>query len=166
MAISQLRQLGHWATGLPDAPAPPLWAGCHQVRPPNRRSSKGRLINAVERPISTKSTVAPQYRPQLALATKEIGLVQRRSPGPSPKARQAAWRAPVALLKATAWGDRKHQRELFRTPAPGPCVRKSPRKQSSTAFSSAGDGLPPVGQPCLLAHRNQRPCQYLVMARL
>lgn len=39
--------------------------------------------------MSTKSTFAPQYKAQLTEATKVIGDVQRMSPGPRFKARQA-----------------------------------------------------------------------------
>ena len=52
--------------------------------------------------ISTKSTSAPQYKAQLAEATKEIGLVQYKSPGPSPNAKQAICNHDVAELQATA----------------------------------------------------------------
>ena len=31
--------------------------------------------------MSTKSTFAPQYKPQFELATKVLGTVQRKSPG-------------------------------------------------------------------------------------
>ena len=49
--------------------------------------------------MSTKSTCAPQYKPQLAEATKVIGVVHSQSPGPSPKATQARCRADVALFR-------------------------------------------------------------------
>jgi hypothetical protein len=52
--------------------------------------------------ISTKSTSAPQYRAQFALATKVIGLVQTKSPGPTPSAMHAKCNAEVALFTAVA----------------------------------------------------------------
>ena len=78
--------------------------------------------------MSTKSTSAPQYKAQLAEATKVMGLVHKRSPGPKPKAKQAKCSAEVALVVATAccaW-------QYFATAASklgttGPCVKKSER---------------------------------------
>ena len=52
--------------------------------------------------ISTKSTLAPQYLTQLALATKEIGDVHTISPFPTPNAKQLKWSALVALTTAAA----------------------------------------------------------------
>ena len=52
--------------------------------------------------ISTKSTLAPQYKAQFAEATNVIGDVQTQSLGPTPNAKQAIWRADVALFTATA----------------------------------------------------------------
>ena len=53
--------------------------------------------------MSTKSTDAPQYRAQFALAAKVIALVQTASPGPTPSAKQAMCSAEVPLLTAMAW---------------------------------------------------------------
>src|SRR5260221_1279258 len=64
--------------------------------------SDATLIFQVTESISTKSTSAPQYRPQLADATKVLGTVQRRSPGPRFRAIQARWSADVALVTAIA----------------------------------------------------------------
>jgi hypothetical protein len=52
--------------------------------------------------MSTKSTCAPQYKPQLELAAKVVGVVHSQSPGPRPRARHATCSALVALLTATA----------------------------------------------------------------
>ena len=49
----------------------------------------------VDGSISTKSTSAPQYLPQLADAVKVIGDVQRISPLPNPVARQEICKAAV-----------------------------------------------------------------------
>ena len=48
--------------------------------------------------ISTKSTSAPQYKAQLAVATKVLADVQTKSPFFTPKEKHAAWSALVALL--------------------------------------------------------------------
>ena len=55
----------------------------------------------VEGFISTKSIFAPQYKAQLAEATKDIGEVQTISFWDIPRARQDKCRALVALLTAT-----------------------------------------------------------------
>ena len=52
--------------------------------------------------ISTKSTLAPQYKAQFEEATKVFGAVQRISPSFISSARHAKWRADVALFAATA----------------------------------------------------------------
>ena len=52
--------------------------------------------------ISTKSTLAPQYSAQLALATNELVHVHTISPLPTPKAKQDMCSALVALLKVVA----------------------------------------------------------------
>src|SRR5262249_10549560 len=59
------------------------------------------LMLYVRGSTSTKSTSAPQYKPQLAEATNEFGDVQSRSPGPRSSARHATWSADVAELTAT-----------------------------------------------------------------
>ena len=53
--------------------------------------------------MSTKSTSAPQYKAQFADATKVIGVVQTKSPFPTPNVKQAIWRALVALFTAKAY---------------------------------------------------------------
>ena len=50
--------------------------------------------------ISTKSTLALQYNPQLADATKVIEEVQSQSPSSSPRAKHAICKALVALFTA------------------------------------------------------------------
>src|ERR1700722_8952769 len=63
--------------------------------------SRGTLKFHVSGSMSTKSTSAPQYSPQLAEATNVLGTVQSKSPLPSPSAMQAICSAEVALLTAT-----------------------------------------------------------------
>ena len=55
--------------------------------------------------MSIKSTFAPQYKAQLADATKELGLVHSQSFLPRPKAKQETCNADVALFKATAYSE-------------------------------------------------------------
>jgi len=52
--------------------------------------------------MSTKSTFDWQKSPQLAEATKELGLVHSQSPLLRPKAKQDICSADVALFTATA----------------------------------------------------------------
>ena len=52
-----------------------------------------------------KSIFAPQYKPQLAEATKEFGLVHNQSSLPRPKAKQEICNADVALFTATEYLD-------------------------------------------------------------
>ena len=52
---------------------------------------------------ASQGTFAPQYKAQLALATKVLGDVQSQSLGPRPSAMQAMCSAEVALFAATAY---------------------------------------------------------------
>ena len=62
-------------------------------------------IKPVERLISTKSILAPQYNPALAEATKVIGEVHNQSPFPRPRDWQAICNALVALLNETQYSE-------------------------------------------------------------
>ena len=55
--------------------------------------------------ISAKSTLAPTYKPTLALATKVIGEVTNVLPGESPAAIAAMCSPAVPLDTATAYFD-------------------------------------------------------------
>jgi hypothetical protein len=100
--------------------------------------SRGTLRFHVAGSISTKSTSAAQYRPQLAEATKVLGTVQSRSPLPSPSAAQAICSAEVALLTATPCSARTcAATACSKRGTAGPCVRKSERSTLTTASTSA-----------------------------
>src|SRR6056297_3947078 len=111
---------------------------------PSRRACSSLSLRCVARrfrvagSISTKSTSAPQSRPALAEATKLLGDVQRRLPGPSPSPRQAICSAEVALLTAMAWGALQvARRACSKRGTAGPWVRKSERSTSTTAATSS-----------------------------
>ena len=55
----------------------------------------------VRESMSTKSTLAPQYKAQFEEATNDIGLVQIISFFDKPSAIHEIWRADVALFTAT-----------------------------------------------------------------
>ena len=91
----------------------------------------------VDGSISTKSTSAPQYLPQLADAVKVIGDVQRISSLPNPAERQEICKAAVALVTATAYLAPQYSATHFSNfSIAGPCVKKSDFKTSTTASIS------------------------------
>src|SRR6185369_6931609 len=88
--------------------------------------------------MSTKSTPAPQYRPQLAEATKVLGEVQSKPSLPSPAARQAMWRADVALFTATAYlAPQYSATPLSNFSMAGPYVSQSELRTATTASMSS-----------------------------
>ena len=104
-------------------------------------ASKSRIISS-SRDLSRSMRVLlgeQGLKVQDAPVASDLGLDQRCGrKGPRPKAKQAACKALVALLKATAWGAwHALASAASNAGTAGPWVRKSLRKQSKTACSSA-----------------------------
>ena len=67
------------------------------------RTSAGSIV-AVTGSTSAKMGRAPHIETEEAVAKNVNAGTITSSPGPTPAARSAAWRAAVPLLTATAWG--------------------------------------------------------------
>src|SRR5688572_30044715 len=114
--------------------APRRWA-CSSLL-----SSAATDMLRVRASMSTKSTLAPAYSAQFAEATKLIGLVHKRDPGPRPSARHAMCRPPVALLTAIECSTpcrRPNCSSNFGTA--GPCVSQPDVSTSRTAARSCSE---------------------------
>ena len=88
--------------------------------------------------MSANTGLAPQYRAQLALAAKVMGLVITSSPGPIPAASAAICSAAVPLLTATQYlAPVMRQSMLSSSRVRGPQVRHSLCRVSVTARISS-----------------------------
>ncbi len=78
----------------------------------------------------------------MALAAKVIALVTISSPGPTPAAKAAAWRAAVPEEKATAWGTpQRAATASSKSLTAGPWVSQSPSSTAATAALSSASRL-------------------------